>query len=74
MKFEIPYDEKSKKSKVKIVVYDVLGKQAAVLLNEKLSHGTYEVDWDATNHPSGVYFYRLITDDVSITKKMVLLK
>ena len=74
MKFEIPYDEKSKKSKVKIVVYDVLGKQAAALLNEKLSHGTYEVDWDATNHPSGVYFYRLITDDVSITKKMVLLK
>ena len=74
IKFEIPYEVRNEKSKVTIVVYDVLGKQVAVLIDEKLSLGTYEVNWDASNYPSGVYFYSLITDDFSITKKMVLLK
>jgi hypothetical protein len=74
IKFEIPYEVKSEKSKVRIIVYDVLGERVAELLSEKLSPGTYEVNWDASNYPSGVYFYKLTTDDVSIAKKMVLLK
>ena len=74
IKFEIPNELKSDKSKVKIVIYDVLGREVEVLLNKKLSPGTYEVSWDASNYPSGVYFYRLFTDNVSLTRKMVLLK
>jgi hypothetical protein len=59
---------------VKIVIYDVLGKEVAVLLNENLSPGTYEVIWDASNYPSGVYFYKLSAKGFINTKKMVALK
>jgi len=59
---------------VKITVYDVLGKEVVTLVNEKLSPGNYEVDWNAETYPSGTYIYKLITDNYSETKKMVLLK
>jgi hypothetical protein len=74
IKFDIPSGVKSEKSKVKVVVYDVLGKQIAELLNENLSPGTYEVIWDASNYPSGVYFYKLSAKGFINTKKMVALK
>jgi hypothetical protein len=61
-------------SQVKLVVYDNLGREIDVLVNEKQSAGTYEAEWDGTNYPSGVYFYKLITDDFSETRKMVLVK
>ena len=66
--------EKSGKSKVKIVIYDVLGKQVTELVNESLAPGSYEVNWDASNYPSGVYFYRLTTNDYITTRKMILIK
>jgi hypothetical protein len=63
---------------VKLVIYDVLGREVEVLLNEGLQPGTYTVTWDASNFPSGVYFYKLTIDDasapLSICKKMVLIK
>ena len=74
IKFDIPNGAKNEKSNVKIVIYDVLGKQVAVLLDEKLSPGTYEVDWDASDYPSGVYFYSLSSESVVQTRKMVLIK
>ena len=55
-------------------VYDILGKEIETLVNEKLNAGTYEVTFDASKYPSGVYFYRLTTDDFSETKKMLLTK
>ncbi len=55
-------------------VFDVLGKEVATLVNEQLKPGTYEVDFDGSNLPSGVYFYKIITDDFFQTKKMVLVK
>jgi hypothetical protein len=55
-------------------VYDILGREVATLVNEKLSPGTYEVEWNAADYPSGVYFYKLQTEDYSETKKLVLLK
>jgi hypothetical protein len=65
-------------SPVKLAIYDVLGKEIAVLVNESaaggLNPGTYETDWDASNFPSGVYFYKLVTDNYTVTKKMVLIK
>ncbi len=59
---------------VLLEVYDVLGKEIAVLVNQNLKPGIYEIEWDATNIPSGVYFYSLITNDFTQTKKMVVLK
>ena len=59
---------------VKLIVYDIQGKEVTTLVNEKLSAGSYEVEWDGTGYPSGVYFYKLETEDFIDTKKMVLLK
>jgi Secretion system C-terminal sorting domain len=69
IKFQI-----AKTGYVKLVVSDALGKEVTALVNEKLNPGTYEVEWDGTNYPSGVYFYKLITENYSETRKMVLVK
>lgn len=60
---------------IKLVVFDILGKEVTVLVNEKQSHGTYETTFDGSGLPSGVYFYSLYADGNLIeTKKMVLIK
>jgi photosystem II stability/assembly factor-like uncharacterized protein len=74
IKFTIPSNVKSQTSNIKLVVFDILGKEIATLVNEKLEVGTYEVSWDASQYPSGVYFYKLNTENFSETKKMILLK
>jgi len=60
--------------KAVLKVYDVLGKEIETLVNEKLQPGTYSVEWNASQLPSGVYFYQLRTGDYIETKKMILLK
>jgi hypothetical protein len=62
------------KGDVKLIVYDALGREAAVLINEQLKAGTYEAEWNASNYPSGVYFYKLTAGKFTQTKKMVLIK
>lgn len=69
IRFEIP-----NRSNVRISIFDVLGKEISVLVNEELNPGTFEVNWDASNFPSGVYFYKIVTDGFSESKKMVLVK
>jgi Secretion system C-terminal sorting domain len=59
---------------VRLVIYDILGREVATLINEQLKPGTYEVEWTAANYPSGVYYYKLTAGDFSETRKMVLLK
>jgi PKD repeat protein len=59
---------------VNITVYDILGKQTAVLVNKHLKAGKYETDWDASHFPSGIYFYRITTGDFTQTRKMILVK
>jgi hypothetical protein len=59
---------------VKLVVFDLLGKEVETLVNEQLAPGTYSVDWDASAFPSGVYFYKLSAGDFTDTKRMVLIK
>ena len=55
-------------------VYGILGNEIATLVNERLSAGSYEVDWDGSNFTSGVYFYKITSGDFSDIKKMILLK
>jgi photosystem II stability/assembly factor-like uncharacterized protein len=64
----------AKLGNVKIVIYDVLGREITTLVNEQLKPGTYEVNWDGTNYPSGVYYYKLAAGSFSDTKRMVLIK
>ena len=59
---------------VSLAIYDVLGKEVAWLVDERRSAGTYSVRWDASNFPSGVYFYRLKAGEFADVKKLVLTK
>jgi len=59
---------------VRLIIYDILGKEISTLVNESLSPGTYEVTWDASNFPSGVYYYRMQYGDNLLTRKMILVK
>jgi photosystem II stability/assembly factor-like uncharacterized protein len=59
---------------VRLCIYDLLGREVATLVNEQLKPGMYEVEFNGTNYPSGVYFYKLSAGEYRDTKKMVLLK
>jgi hypothetical protein len=59
---------------VRLSVYDILGREVAVLVNEKKDPGEYSVTWDATGMSSGVYYYRLEAGDFVQSKKMVVVK
>ncbi|MBI5021983.1 MAG: T9SS type A sorting domain-containing protein [Ignavibacteriales bacterium] len=59
---------------VTMKVYDVIGRDVVTLVNEFKKIGSYEVKYDGTKLPAGVYFYRLISGNYSKTKKLVLLK
>jgi len=61
-------------SHVTLNIYDVLGRQVAILVNEKQTAGQHSINFKAGNLPSGVYFYRLATRSYIATKKMILLK
>ena len=55
-------------------IYNSLGQKIATLVNQSLTPGTYSANWDASNYPSGVYFYRLSSGEFSATQKMILIK
>jgi hypothetical protein len=59
---------------VRLAVYDMLGNEISLLVNQKLNAGSYDVKWDASNYSSGIYFYKLITDNTIETRKMILIK
>ncbi|NOS86643.1 MAG: T9SS type A sorting domain-containing protein [Ignavibacteria bacterium] len=59
---------------VKLVVFDILGREVVTLLNEVKPAGNYLVDFDASALSSGVYFYRLESGSFAETKKMLLVK
>jgi hypothetical protein len=69
-------DSKSRQTRgaVRLIIYDALGREAATLVNEPLSPGSYEVEFDGSNLPSGVYFYRVTSGEYSDTKKMIMVK
>jgi len=62
------------KSVTSLCVYDFLGRQIAVLVNKELIPGSYSVDFNASQLPSGSYFYRLRSGSFTESKKMVLIK
>lgn len=69
IKFDI-----AKNTNAKLLVYDVLGRVVETLVNGELKAGRYEVDFDGYALSSGVYFYKLVTNDFVDTKKMLMIK
>ncbi len=59
---------------VALKIYDILGREVTTLVSEDLKPGTYEIEWDGSNCSSGVYFYRLSSNEFTDTRKMVLVK
>lgn len=75
IRFDIPPSRGVKGvTNVRIVVYDLLGREIEELLNEEKKPGSYELTWDGSRFASGVYFYQLITDEFIETKKMLMVK
>ena len=64
----------SKLGFVSLKVYDMIGKEIKTLVNESKSAGRYVVEFDGSNLPSGIYFYKMDAGGITITKSMVLLK
>jgi mannose/cellobiose epimerase-like protein (N-acyl-D-glucosamine 2-epimerase family) len=61
-------------SQAKLAVYDLLGREVAVLVNEPLAAGNHAVSFDARNLSTGTYLYRLTSDHKSLTRSLMLLK
>lgn len=59
---------------VSLEIYNALGQRVTQLVNKSQSPGRYNVQWDASVAPTGIYYYRLEVGDVSLTKKMTLIK
>ncbi len=59
---------------VTLSVYNSIGGKVATLINESLNPGIYEVEWDGTEYPSGIYFYKINIQNHTFAKKMILLK
>ncbi|HMW32562.1 MAG TPA: S8 family serine peptidase [bacterium] len=64
----------AKTTLVRLTVYDELGREVAILVNEKKMPGIYRVDFDASKFASGVYFYRMTAGEFMETKKLLLVK
>ena len=69
IKYDLPFN-----SYVKLAVYDILGREAGVLVNQLQNAGKQEIVWNASDFPSGVYFYILTGDGFRGTGKMILVK
>jgi hypothetical protein len=63
-----------KTSFVNISVFDILGRNVQILMNEELNAGIHSINWNAANFTNGVYFYRIEAGDFTKTKKMILIK
>ena len=73
IKFSIPQNVRRETGNVSLKIYDVLGREIATLVNEEKPAGEYEVEFNAVNLPSGIYFYQLKAGKFAETKKMILL-
>ncbi len=74
IKYSIPTVGTRHASSVRLVIYDILGREVVTLVNKQQKPGSYEVTFDASHLTSGIYFYRLHSGSFVESKKMILLK
>jgi hypothetical protein len=67
--FDLP-----KACEVNLKIFNVLGEEVATLLSENLSAGSYSYEWGASNHPSGMYLFRLEAEGFVEIRKMILIR
>ena len=63
-----------KSGNVTIKIFDITGKLVSELLNSELEAGSHNIDWNASDYPSGVYFYKITAGNFTSVKKMMLVK
>jgi hypothetical protein len=73
IRFDVPNVELLNSNFV-MKVYDILGREVFTLLDQKLNPGVYEIDFDGSNYPSGIYFCRFTAGELNHTIRMVLIK
>ncbi|NIR47995.1 T9SS type A sorting domain-containing protein [candidate division KSB1 bacterium] len=69
IRFDVP-----ESGHVRLVIFNSLGQVVETLVDEQLKPNTYEVEFDASQYSSGLYFYKLVSDNFTTTRKMLLLK
>ena len=74
IKFSVPLVNGEINRMVQLKIYDIMGREVQTLVNESLQPGTYEVTFNGLNLNSGVYFYRITSENFSETKSMLLIK
>jgi flagellar hook assembly protein FlgD len=79
IKYSIPSVATGHTPSVRLVIYDILGREVTTLVNEQQKPGYYKVNWDASNMPSGIYFYQIricsnANNNFVRTNKMILMK
>ena len=67
--FNLPHE-----SNVKLAIYDMTGREIATLVNNRLSAGNHQYDWNASSFASGVYFFKITAGSFSEVRKMNLIK
>lgn len=72
--FHLPLRPSGTTDPVILKLYDLLGRELAVLVDQSLPAGVYTLTWDAADYPSGVYLYRLQAGDFASTKKLVIIR
>jgi trimeric autotransporter adhesin len=74
IKYRVPSGSIADNKFVLLKIFNILGKEVETLVNEKQTPGTFEVNWNAENYPSGVYYYTLSSGDFKETMRMLLVK
>jgi hypothetical protein len=74
IRYSIPSNVKSQTSDVRLIVYNMLGMETKTLVNETQHAGNYEIEFNASDLASGIYFYKLEVGKFSDVKRMVLVK
>jgi hypothetical protein len=74
IKYSIPANNLIELQNVELKIFDVLGNQITTLVNEVKTSGNYEVEFDASNLASGIYFYSINSGKTFVSKKMMLMK
>ena len=74
IEYTIPNNERGNNSFVQLKIYDLLGREVRTLVNNYQKAGSYRVDFNGANLPSGVYFYRLQAGNYIQTRKLILMK
>lgn len=69
IQFSLPKQENTR-----LIIFDILGREVSILVNEQLAPGSYEVNFDGTDYASGLYYYSIQAGSYVETKKMILVK